>query len=196
MTLVRHVIGIAGPMGAGKDTVALIISGLLQENVSIIVGGDILRSLALALELPEPESRATLQRTYSAVSQVLRKTWLQNEIERRWRESGTDVWVLNGLRMPWDIEFLRKFPCRTILFLSCCMEKRFIRIRSRRDASKKSDEADMTLQNFQRMHEAETETFIEQIACMPGVTILDNNGPLDDLRAQTKRVLYDKQLLA
>jgi dephospho-CoA kinase len=99
------IIGITGPMASGKTTV---IEALKKLDYKVVTLSDMVREEAQRCGIPE--ERESLM----SVGQSLRSEFGAGVLAKRAiekiKEKGGDMWVVDGIRNPAEVEELRKQP--------------------------------------------------------------------------------------
>lgn len=150
----KIVIGLLGESGSGKDTVA----NYLQEKYK-----------AKLLRFADP-IKETLSIFFDKSSREDQQ-WLYIEFKKRFGgdvlckalrkkvEEAEGLVVVNGLRMPEDVPFIKSFPNSFILYVTVDQKMRWERITKR--GEKSDDHIDFA--KFQEQEKVETEVHIPEI---------------------------------
>lgn len=180
MRELQKAIGIAGLPASGKGTIRKILEIIFGDRFCAITTGMILRQIAHTENYPEPDSMATLQKIFSEKKAVLGDEWLHEYIKKAWSGASAEIGGLDGVRMPWDVTFIKSYPQWIVFYASAPDEVRHQRavIRAKAgDLEGKSDEKDISLEAFLAREQHETARFTRTIKNIPGVTAIENISP-------------------
>lgn len=169
----KIIIGIAGEIASGKDTVSRYYQK--KHGASMYRFSDVLRDILKRLHLEEN------RKNLAASSLMLRETFgedifarsIAEEIER----DGNDFIVIDGVRRASDVKSIQGLLGFTMLYINADPKRRHERMNSR---NQNSDDVTKTFEEFLRDSELESETEIRKLAEEADFTI-DNNGSLDEL---------------
>ncbi len=176
MTSNKIILGFVGQIASGKGTASEYLKTKYQAKTyrfSTMLR-DILNRLYLEV------SRENLQK----ISQVIRENFgeetLSKVIAEDVKNDSAPIIVIDGIRRPGDIQFLKEIPGFILINIFADIEKRFERIKAR---DENSDDTKKTFEQFQLDHTKEAELKIVEIAG-EATEQIDNNGNLEDLYAQ------------
>lgn len=177
----KIIIGLLGESGSGKDTVA----NYLQEKYG-----------ATLMRFADP-IKETLNIFFDKSSREDQQ-WLYIEFKKRFGgdvlgkalrkkiENSEGLIIVNGLRMPEDVPFIKSFPNSFILYITVDQKMRWERITKR--GEKSDDHIDFA--KFQEQEKAETEIHIPEIGKKADFTIR-NEKDLPYLLAETDKIMAD-----
>lgn len=170
----KHIIGIAGEMASGKDTVTKYLVeryGAEQYRFS-----DPLRAILKIMHLEVTRDNLT------AVSTHLREAFGQNLlahiIERNAETSKSDIVVIDGVRRLSDIDLVKDKPNFTFWYTEADPKIRYERLSNRRE---NEDDGTLTFEQFLEDHSNETERFIPELKAH-AEQVIENNGTLEALK--------------
>ncbi|MEK7630379.1 MAG: AAA family ATPase [Patescibacteria group bacterium] len=183
-------IGLIGKPGSGKETVANIIKNnvTLGRTVRHHRFSDILYEIANLLYLPK--TREVGQKLAVGLRDNIGKDVLSNAVRQRITNDPSDIIILDGIRWWPDVEMLRSFPNNFLLYIVAVPEKRFERLKERKE---KAEEASMTWEQFLKEDNAENERFIEEIG-KTADPLLNNNGTYIQLKSQIYKMMFVTKL--
>lgn len=187
-----RVIGLVGPIGAGKD----VVSSYLQKShgYKAVIMGDIVREIAAKHDMrPTRENLHSLQKRYTdkygmgyfaeqTVKKVLKQWQVTGDMSLEIRA------VINGIRRLEDASVpKRQFGKDMILlFIDSDKERRFERLKNR-----KNERDPRTLEEFEQQEAAEKQLFsIDALKAYADETIA-NNGSVEELYRKIDAVLLD-----
>lgn len=175
-----QVVGITGPIGAGKDTV----SQYLQDTYGFRTFGmgDVIRRIAE--EKSTEPTRENLQEIGKECRRDEGDDFLARKAAEEMKKSGGEKFVLNGIRNPEEVEAMRdEFDGDFILLhVSADEDVRFNRLKER---GRHGDPE--TFEEFKRQDETEIEKFnMEEVFEMAEYK-LDNNLGFDELYRKVDR---------
>ncbi len=172
----RHIIGLVGETGGGKDTVA----DYLQAHYGAALtrfSDPLKKALGLFFDAPSKADQAWL---YGVFRERFGEDVLHTALARHIAKSDASLIVINGLRMPSDEVFVRALPQSSIMYITAPQEVRWKRVSGR---GEKSDDA-QPFEIFQKFEAtAATERHVPAIGSRADVTI-NNDGTLEELLAQ------------
>ena len=177
----KIIVGVAGEMASGKDTV----TDYLEEKYGAREFGfsDSLRDIADRLYLPK--DRAHLTRLSVSLRGEFGQDILAKIIDGDAKGAKDPVVVIDGVRRPTDIVILRKNPQFSLIYVEADFETRYERITGR---GQNVDDTDKTFEQFKQDHLLETEA---SIPALRGEAdhIINNDGALEELYAQVDGVM-------
>lgn len=178
----KIIVGVAGEIGAGKDTVTGYITeryGAKYYRYSMILK-DILKRLHLPYDRIRLADLAEALRAYfgeNILSQTLVKD-AENDLD-------ADIIVFDGIRKVGELEYLKTLPHFRFLFVDADMQVRYERLRKR---GEKSDDLTKTMEEFMKDHEHAADNVIPKLKSHAHA-VIDNNGTLEELHAQVDRAI-------
>lgn len=177
----KIILGFIGPLASGKGTLAKYLNKKYGCNTYRF--STMLRAVLKRLYL-EP-TRSNLQK----ISQILRENFGQDLMSKVIAEDvdkdANDLVVVDGVRRPTDITYLKKDPHFHLVYLTADPKLRWERLVKRHENP--GDDV-KTFANFCRDETAESEQLIEGLGTKAQFTI-DNNGSLVKLYRQLEKIL-------
>ena len=169
----KLILGLTGQMASGKGTVASYAEK--KYSASTFRFSTMLRDVLDRLYIEK--SRSNLQK----ISQVLRENFgedtLAKVIAKDVENSESQIVVVDGVRRPDDVKYLKNIPGFVLVHVHADMQKRYDRIKVR---TENTDDKGKTFEEFQEEHKGEAEQKIDEIAGLATEEI-DNNGSIEDL---------------
>lgn len=177
----KIVIGLAGEIASGKDTVAAYLKKKHQsETISF---SQPLRNILDILFLPQTRENM------SWLGTILRKKFgqdlLAKAITEQAENSKKKIVVLPNIRLPQDIIYLKKLPHFILVGINADPKTRYRRLIKR---NQNSDDKTKTWKQFLKDARLPTETKIRKLIKKAKI-VLDNNGSFQDLHAQVEKTL-------
>lgn len=177
----KIILGLTGEIASGKGTVAKYLSEKYNANSHRFSTPlrDLLNRLYLEI------NRKNMQ----DISRVLREHFGQNLLARVITEDVKNdqnrVVIVDGIRRPADIEYLRELPEFKLVYITADPKIRYERLVKR---GENEDDKNKTFEQFKKDHEAETELEIPTIGKTADYKI-NNSGNMDDLFAQINKIV-------
>lgn len=176
------IIGVAGEIGAGKDTVTSYITekyGAKYYRYSMILK-DILTRLHL------PYNRISLANLAEALRAYFGENVLsQTLVADAEADLDSDIVVFDGIRKIGELEYLKTLPHFKFFFVDAEMQVRYDRLVRR---GEKYDDATKTMEEFMRDHEHAADSVIPKLKRQADI-IIDNNGTLEELSVGIDRAM-------
>lgn len=178
----KAIIGLVGENGSGKDTFTTFFRAAAAPfSVRKLRFSDVLSD---TLKMWDIElSRSNLQNLAIIMDNEYGKGTLTHATEKRIKEDGSDLIVLEGIRWHTDVPMLKKFENSYLVYVTADPNVRFDRLKQR---GEKAGEADLTFERFGKEEQAATETQIPQIGKKADFKI-ENNGTLDEFREKVEK---------
>lgn len=161
----KTIIGLLGETGSGKDTVAK----YLEQNY----GAKLLRfadpikdTLSIYFDKLSKEDQQWL---FLVFKDRFGDDILAKAMEKRVNDETNPLLVINGLRMPTDYDFVKKYPDAQVLYITADQKMRWERVAMR---GEKTDD-DISLEKFQELDRQETEIHIPEIGAKADRTIFN-----------------------
>ncbi|MCX6785351.1 MAG: AAA family ATPase [Candidatus Komeilibacteria bacterium] len=179
--MAKLILGLAGKLSSGKGTIAK----YLQENhqAEILMFSTPLRDVLDRFYLPQ--TRDNMQ----GVSKGLRESLGQDVIARVIAEDAKKmpdgVIVVDGVRRPMDIVYLKELPGFYLIKIEAEQTIRHQRLNKR---GQNPDDQSTTFEEFQKKDAAEAESLIDEVA-QEAKFIINNNGTKEELFAQIEVIL-------
>lgn len=174
--MAKHIIGIAGEMASGKDTVTAYLVeryGARQYRFS-----DPLRAILKIMHLDVTRDNLTALSTH--LREAFGQDILAHIIEAEAEHSDQDIVVIDGVRRLSDIDLVRERSNFTLWYTEADPALRYERLHKRRE---NSDDSTLTFEQFLEDHSNETERFIPELKEY-AQEIIENNGTLEALHAR------------
>jgi len=177
----KIIIGLVGEIATGKTTVT---DYLKEKNNAISFRfSDMLRDVLDRLYIEK--NRKNLQ----GISTILRKEFGDDTMSRVIAEdvknSTEDFIIVEGIRRPTDITYLKELPEFKFIAIKTEEKTRYERLTQR---SENPDDQNKTWEQFQKDGQQEAEGKIKEIANQADF-IIDNNGTLEKLYAQVDAII-------
>lgn len=171
----KAIIGLVGENGSGKDTFTTFFKAVAAPlEVKKLRFSDV---LADTLKMWDIElSRSNLQNLAIIMDRQYSKGTLTHATEKRIKEDGSDIVILEGIRWHTDVFMLKKFENSFLVYVTAGAKVRLDRLKQR---GEKAGEDSLTLERFQKEEKASTETYIAQIGAKADFKI-ENNATLDE----------------
>lgn len=182
------VIGIVGPIGAGKGSVAAIFQkeGFAHLSLSDLVREEVRR------QGEEHYSRKDLQDVGDGLRAKFGSQVLAERAVQKAKEIGAEELVVSSIKNPAEIDYLRKHSRLVLLGVTATKKIRF----QRKRVSSRSDDRDIkTWEDFLKADRRDQGTGQEahgqkQSACFQEADlVINNNGSLAGLEQEVKKVL-------
>jgi|SRR6185369_2156632 len=180
--MAKIILGVAGEIGAGKDTVTSYITekyGAKYYRYSIILK-DILKRLHLPYDRMSLANLAEALRAYFGEN-ILSRTLVtdaDNDLD-------AEIVVFDGIRKIGELEFLKTYPHFKFLFVDADIKIRYERLSKR---GEKSDDLSKTMEEFMKDHEHAADNVIPKLKEHSDF-VIDNNGTLEELKKQIDDVM-------
>ncbi len=178
----KIVIGLVGEVGSGKDTVGK----YLEEKYGakqVRFADPIKDTLSIYFD---KLSRADQQWLFLAFQERFGDDILSRAIRKKIEDEENQIVVVNGLRMPPDLKFIRSFENNKILYITASPNIRWERA-SKRD--EKSDDS-TSFENFEKIDLKPTEINVPKIGAEADFKI-DNKDNLEYLLSETDKFMSD-----
>ncbi|MCK5080665.1 MAG: AAA family ATPase [Candidatus Moranbacteria bacterium] len=176
----KIVIGLVGEVGSGKDTVGK----YLEEKYGakqVRFADPIKDTLSIYFD---KLSRVDQQWLFLAFQERFGDDILSRAIRKKIEDEEHSIVVVNGLRMPPDLAFIRSFENNKILYVTASTKTRWERA-SKRD--EKSDDS-TTFENFEKIELKPTEINVPKIGAEAD-TRIDNEKDLEHLLVETDKFM-------
>ncbi len=177
----KIIIGIAGEIASGKDTVSRYC--VKKHGASMYRFSDVLRDILKRLHLEEN------RKNLAAASLMLRETFgddiFARSIVQEIENDPNGIIVIDGVRRKSDVKNIQGVLGFTLLYINADPKRRHERMQTR---NQNADDTTKTFEDFLRDSELESETEIRKLMDEAD-WVIDNNGTLDDLYADTDRFL-------
>lgn len=176
----KIILGLAGEMACGKGTVTTYIAK--KYNAKTWRFSTILRDVMDRLSVEQTRPNIQL------LSKILRENFGEDLFARVMAEdvkkSAAEIIVIDGVRRPEDIKYLKELPGFKLVYLEAEMKNCYERIIKR---SENSDDLSKTYEDFQKDREGESELQIRNLKDQADV-VIDNNGDYENLYRQVDAI--------
>lgn len=172
----KIILGFVGQIASGKGTAAAYLKEKHQASVHRFstMLRDVLNRLYLEV------NRDNLQKLSSATREYFGSDTLSKVIAEDVKKDDNRLLVIDGIRRPDDVKYLKNIPGFILVNISADIEKKYERIISRNE---NTDDTKKTLEEFKNDHEREAEVQINEIA-KQATEHIDNNETLEKLYEQ------------
>lgn len=175
----KRYLGLVGEAGGGKDTVAKI----LQEKYKArVLTSSYLLKKSLGVFLDQI-ARADYIWFVKELTKQYGEDIISRAMLKSMREFEDDIVVFNGIRLPSDLEYLKK-ENGILIYVTADSKIRWERVMKR---GEKADDT-ASYEKFMAMGTDKTEKDIPGIGVQADYRI-ENNGTLEELKEQTDRVM-------
>jgi uridine kinase len=179
----RKVIGLAGPMGSGKGTVAkYLVEKYLGSSHRF---SDIMKNILHRLYLDN--SRENLPVLSLAVRKAFGEDIFSKIITKDVENDRSEVVVVDGIRRQEDIKHLKKLDGFKLIYIEADIKKRYNRIVKR---DEKTNDSNKTFEEFQKEHTYETETSIPPLK-KEADFVIKNDGVKEELYKKIDKIIGD-----
>lgn len=172
------VIGIVGEKASGKETWGNLLFEFLDAEGSTytrIRSSDILNETLNLWHIPS--TRENLQKLPVGMESMFGEGSLTRAVEARIRSLASDIVIFDGVRWYSDVAMIRSFPDNLLIYVTACVDTRFMRIRNRKE---KVGEFGLSYEQFLKEEHATTEIHIPKIGKGADYTF-ENNGDVLEL---------------
>lgn len=177
----KIILGLAAELAGGKGTVAKHVIDKYEGNSHRF--STMLRDILSRIYLPD--SRENMQ----GLSTILRKHFGEDTLAKVMAEDvnkdNHKVIVVDGVRRPADIKYLRELPGFKLVYIDTTIENRFERIKKR---GENPDDATKTLDEFKRDEKGEADSLIKNLKDEADV-VIDNNRTFEELYKQVDDII-------
>ena len=182
----KIVIGLTGPMAAGKGTVADYLK--TNHHAAVYKFSTALRDVLDRIYVEQ--SRANMQNISSILRQGFGDDLLASIIAQDVKnDQDHELIVIDGVRRLPDIKYLRQLPEFKLIAVSTEQQTRWQRMTLR---GENPDDITKTFDQFKLDEQAEAEKDIVTVAGTADLTV-DNNGSIEDLHHRINQILTDWQ---
>lgn len=177
----KIIIAITGEMASGKDTLAKYL--VEKYHAKAFHFSDSMRDVLDRLHLDE--TREHLSKLSHTLRQAFGEDVFSKAIETEVLRERQGIIIIDGVRRSSDIEFARKQPDFTLIYVEADIQKRYDRIKNR---EQNADDTEKTFQEFLHDHTLETEVTIPLLRTEAD-HIVNNDGALEDLYRQADDIM-------
>jgi dephospho-CoA kinase len=176
----KIILGLVGKLSSGKGTIA----GYLAEKyqAKILMFSSPLRDVLDRFYLPQ--TRDNMQGVSKGLREALGQDVIAKVIAEDAKKIPADVVVVDGVRRPMDIVYLRELPGFYLIKVATDQKIRHERMTKR---GQNPDDHSTTFEEFQKKDAAEAESLIDEVAGEAKFTI-NNNGSKEELFAQLEEI--------
>ena len=169
----KIILGLTGSIASGKGTV----SKYLKEKykAQTFKFSQILRAMLQRAYLPE--TRDNLVKISFALREAFGQDILAKIIAGDVQKTNRKIIVVDGVRRPADIKYLKDLPGFKLIGLDAHPKIRYERLKKRRE---NKDDQTKTWSQFLADQQAETEVYIPELIKKADL-IIDNSGSLEEL---------------
>lgn len=179
----KIIVGIAGEIASGKDTVAHYLAN--RYGAKMFMFSDPLRDVLGRIHVAQ--TRENLTKVSGALRGAFGENLLSHAIAEDAVRDPNPIVVIDGVRRQSDIEAVKGFPEFSLLYVEASIETRYSRIVRRRQ---NADDDTKTFEDFQKDHLLETEVGIPALKGQARY-VIDNEGPLEELYAKVDGALAE-----
>lgn len=177
----KIILGLAGEISSGKGTTAKYVAKKYKGSIHRF--STMLRDVAHRMYLEE--NRENLQKISTMFREYFEEDVLSKVIYFDVKNDKHKVIIIDGVRRPSDLEYLKKLLGFKLVYVEADMKKRYERIVKR---GENTDDAKKTFKEFQKDHKKEAELQIRKMRSKANV-IIDNNGNFEDLYRQVDKII-------
>jgi|AACY02.16.fsa_nt_gi Dephospho-CoA kinase len=177
----KLILGLVGPAGAGKGTVAERLKKRYGADSRIF--SDMMRNVLHCIGLES--SRDHLIRLSVALRGAFGQDVFAKAMERQVAESSAEIVIVDGIRRTEDIQHLEKLPQFHLIEVHAPARIRFERIKKR---GEKAGETEMSWELFQKTEQRETERTVAAVAQKAEFRI-ENGGDRSQLEEEITRCM-------
>ena len=177
----KLIFGIVGGLASGKTTLAEHLSETYHCNTYRY--STMLRDILERIYVDQ--TRTNLQELSTFLRQQFGQDVMSKVIAHDVANDDNDIVVVEGIRRPTDITYLRELPGFHLIFVDAEQRTRYERIIEREE---NPDDAFKTFETFKQDEAAEADRLISEIAAEAEYT-LDNNGTRDNFFAQADAII-------
>lgn len=182
----KLIIGLAGEPASGKSSATTYL--MEHHHAGAHRFSTPLRDVVRRLHLTE--DRKTIQK----ISTFLRKEFGEDLFSRVIAKDVVadthNIIVVDGVRRPDDVKYLRDLPGFHLVYISTSLETRFSRLSTR---GQNVDDLGKTFAEFKRDHEHESETQIRYLEPLADL-VIDNNGTAKILQTELDNILVEHRM--
>ena len=181
MTTNKLIFGIVGGLASGKTTLAEYLSE--TYNCNTYRYSTMLRDILDRVYVEQ--SRTNIQELSTFLRATYGQDIMSKVIAKDVAEDPNGIVVVEGIRRPTDITYLRELPGFHLVFVDADQRIRYERITA---LGENSDDSTKTFEAFQKDEAAEADRLISEIAKEAAFTI-NNDGDLDAFYTQANAIL-------
>lgn len=183
--MAKIILGFAGEMASGKGTAAKYV--VEKYNAASFRMSDVLRDILDRMHLEQNRENIAL------ISRTLRGGFGQDimahTIRKDAENSLAEMIVIEGVRRPEDLKYLKELTHFKFIYVDAAMEKRYERLVNRKENV--GDET-KTFEEFEKDHQLESELQIKNLKNHADL-VIDNNGAPEELEKQIDKIINSIQ---
>jgi len=179
--MAKIILGLTAELAGGKGTVAKYVKEKYQGSSHRF--STMLRDVLDRLYLEQ--SRENMQKLSTIVRQNFGEDTLAKVIFEDVKKDNHGVVVVDGVRRPADIKYLRELPEFKLVYIDASLEKRYERIIKR---GENPDDTTKTFEQFKKDQEGEADSLIRSLKEEANF-VVDNNGNFEDLYRQIDKII-------
>lgn len=179
----KTIIGLVGPIASGKETVKQYL--IKKYNAEDCKFSTVLRDVLKRISVPV--SRENLQKLSTILREAFGEDLLARSIAGEVSKLNAEIIVIDGVRRPTDIKYLKELPNFILLKIDANPKIRYERLILRNE---NNGDDKKTYEQFLKDHEAEADKLVPQVMA-EAKWALDNSGTFEDLYKQIDK-LVDK----
>lgn len=181
----KIIIGLLGETGSGKDTVAKYLKE--KYGAKLMRFADPIKdTLSIYFNKLSKEDHAWL---YLVFKNRFGEDILSRAMDKRVCDEKSRLIVINGVRMPSDYDFVKKYPGSQVLYITASEETRWKRVISRKE---KSDD-EITIEKFRELDKVETEIHVPEIGAKAD-KIIHNEKDLEYLLGEVDKYMVELRI--
>ncbi len=173
-------IGIVGPKGAGKDTIAVYLKD--HYGAKIHSHSEILDDILNVLYLPNTRDNAI---SLVELRKIFGDNYLVNALNHKIEADQGDLKVLTGIRFKNEYDNARNYPNSKIIYVDAPIELRYKYISGRRQ---RVDDNKTSFEHFQALEKRETEIYIKDLGTQADFKI-QNDQTLQYLYGEVDKIM-------
>lgn len=178
----KIIVGLLGETGSGKDTVAKYLKK--KYGAKLMRFADPIKdTLSIYFDKLSKEDQAWL---YLVFKNRFGEDILSKAMAKRLNDEKSQLIIINGVRMPSDYDFVKKYPDSQVLYITASEKTRWQRVTSRFE---KSDD-NISLEKFKELDRVETEIHIPEIGAKAD-KIIHNEKDLEYLLGEVDKYMTE-----
>jgi dephospho-CoA kinase len=179
----KILIGLTGEIGSGKTIFYDLLKEFLPDQKIVLINySDTLKETLNLWYLDH--TRENFKKLAIAMNSNFGDASLAHATTQKALKTDCNIAVLAGLRWMGDLERL-KVAKGLLVYVTADEKTRFERVKKR---TEKSDEPDMTYQEFEKANQASNEVTIPKIG-KEADFMINNNGSLEEFKSQVKEFI-------
>jgi dephospho-CoA kinase len=178
----KTIVGLLGETGSGKDTVAEYLKE--EYGAKLMRFADPMKE-TLSIYF-DKLSKADQSWLYLVFKERFGEDVLSRAMAKRVEDEKSSLIVINGLRMPSDYDFVKKYPDSYVLYITLDQKIRWERVASR---GEKTDDK-ISFKKFQELDRQETEVHISEVGAKADKKI-NNDKDLNYLLSEVDKYMTE-----